>query len=146
MTSPETPTTEDAQELGVGTALRQLGDANFRLLFVSKLISAFGSAMAPVGAVSYGGLAVLAIADLIALTFTVFLAAIIIRVIISWISPGQYNPVIGLVDKIAEPVLRPIRKFLPAMGGIDLSPLFATLLLLVAKMLVVPPIIYFGSF
>ena len=105
-----------------------------------------GSAMAPVGAVSYGGLAVLAIADLIALTFTVFLAAIIIRVIISWISPGQYNPVIGLVDKIAEPVLRPIRKFLPAMGGIDLSPLFATLLLLVAKMLVVPPIIYFGSF
>ena len=58
--------------------------------------------MAPVGAASYGGLIVFAIADLIALTFTVFLGAIIIQVILSWISPGQYNPLIGLVHKIAE--------------------------------------------
>lgn len=105
-----------------------------------------GSVMAPIGAVSYGGLLVLSIADLVALVFTVFLVAVIIRVIISWISPGQYNPVVGLVDKLAAPVLRPIRKFLPPMGGIDLSPLFASLLLLVAKMLVVPPLVYLGSF
>jgi len=105
-----------------------------------------GSAMAPIGAVSYGGLLVLCIADLIALVFTVFLVAVIIQVIISWVSPGQYNPVIGLVNKLAAPVLNPIRKFIPPMGGIDLSPLFASLLLLVAKMLIVPPIIHLGSF
>jgi len=94
-----------------------------------------GSAMAPIGAVSYVGLLVL-----------VFLVAVIIQVIISWISPGQYNPVIGLVNKLAAPVLGPIRKFIPPMGGIDLSPMFASLLLLVGKMLIVPPIIYLGSF
>jgi YggT family protein len=71
---------------------------------------------------------------------------VIIRVILSWISPGQYNPVIGLVNKLAEPVLKPIRKFIPPLGGLDLSPLFATLLILVAKMLIVPPIIYLGNF
>jgi YggT family protein len=105
-----------------------------------------GGVMAPIGGVSYGGLFVFCIADLIALTFTIFMVAVIIQVVLSWVSPGNYNPVIGLVNKLAEPVLRPLRKLLPALGGIDLSPLLATLLLLVAKMLVVPPIVYLGNF
>ena len=105
-----------------------------------------GGVMAPIGATSYAGLLLFSVADLIALILTVFLIAVIIRVILSWISPGQYNPVIGLVNKLAEPVLKPIRKLIPPLGGLDLSPLFATLLILVAKMLIVPPIIYLGNF
>ena len=105
-----------------------------------------GGVMAPIGAVSYGGLFVYCIADLLALLLTVFLVAIIIQVVISWVSPGHYNPVIGLVNRIAEPVLKPVRKLLPPMGGIDLSPLFASLLLVVAKMLLIPPLIQLGSF
>jgi len=102
--------------------------------------------IAPIGTTSYGGLLIYCIADLIALWLTVLLVAVIIKVILSWINPGHYNPVIGLVDKIAEPVLRPIRKLLPPLGGFDLSPLFASLLILVAKMLIVPPIVYLGNF
>jgi YggT family protein len=105
-----------------------------------------GGVMAPIGSVSYAGLFVLSIADLVALVLTVFLGAIIIQVIISWVSPGNYNPVIGLVNRLADPILKPIRKFIPPLGGIDLTPLFASLLLLVAKMLIVPPIIFLGSF
>ena len=56
---------------------------------------------APIGAVSYLGLFIYAIADLVSLTLTVFLIAIIIQVVLSWINPGQYNPVIGLVNSIA---------------------------------------------
>ena len=104
-----------------------------------------GGVMAPLS-VSYGGLLVFSIADLVALLLTVFLVAIIIKVILSWVNPGHYNPVIGLVDRLAEPVLRPVRRFIPPIGGLDLSPLFATLLVLVAKMLIVPPIIYLGNF
>lgn len=104
-----------------------------------------GGVMAPLS-VSYGGLLVFSIADLVALLLTVFLVAIIIKVILSWVNPGHYNPVIGLVDRLAEPVLRPVRKIVPPIGGLDLSPLFATLLVLVAKMLIVPPIIYLGNF
>ncbi len=105
-----------------------------------------GGVIAPIGTASYGGLLVYCIADLIALWLTVMLIAVIIKVILSWINPGHYNPVIGLVDKIAEPVLGPIRKLLPPLGGFDLSPLFASLLILVAKMLIVPPIVYLGNF
>ena len=105
-----------------------------------------GGVLAPIEGVSYGGLLVFCIADLVALVLTVFLVAVIIKVILSWISPGQYNPVIGLVNKLAEPVLKPIRKLIPPIGGLDLSPLIGTLLILVAKMLIVPPIIVLGSF
>jgi YggT family protein len=104
-----------------------------------------GGVMAPLS-VSYGGLLVFSVADLVALVLTVFLVAIIIKVILSWVNPGHYNPVIGLVDRLAQPVLRPVRKIVPPIGGLDLSPLFATLLVLVAKMLIVPPIIYLGNF
>ncbi len=105
-----------------------------------------GSAVAPILGVSYGGLVVYCIADLVALTFTIFLVAVIIEVILSWIAPGNRNPVIGLVHRLAEPVLRPVRRVIPPVGGLDLSPLFATLILLVGKMLVVPPIVYLGTF
>jgi YggT family protein len=104
-----------------------------------------GGVMAPLS-VSYGGLLVFSVADLVALILTVFLVAIIIKVILSWVNPGHYNPVIGLVDRLAQPVLRPVRKIVPPIGGLDLSPLLATLLVLVAKMLIVPPIIYLGNF
>ena len=104
-----------------------------------------GGVMAPLS-ISYGGLLVFSIADLIALLLTVFLVAVIIKVILSWVNPGHSNPVIGLVDKIAEPVLRPVRKFIPSIGGLDLSPMIAILLILVVKMLIVPPIIYLGNF
>ena len=105
-----------------------------------------GSVNAAIGAVSYGGLLVMSIADLVSLALTVFLIAIIIKVILSWVNPGAYNPVIGLVDRLADPVLKPVRRLIPPLGGLDLSPLFATLALLVVKMLVVPPIVYLGQF
>ncbi|MEM7562833.1 MAG: YggT family protein [Pseudomonadota bacterium] len=105
-----------------------------------------GGFAAPIGSVSYAGLAIFSLADLVALLVMVFLIAIFIQVILSWINPGNYNPMIGLVHKIAEPVLKPIRKMLPSMGGLDLSPLFAMLALLVARMLIVPPLIALGSF
>lgn len=105
-----------------------------------------GNVTAAIGSVSYAGLVIYAFADLLALTLTIFLIAIIIQVILSWVNPGQYNPVIGLVNSIAEPALRPFRRILPNMGGLDLSPLFASLGILVLKMLVIPPIVYLGSF
>jgi len=121
--------------------------AKFMLMRALEIPGAhIGGVMAPIGAVSYAGLFIYCIADLIALTLTIFLVAVFVQVVISWISPGQHNPVIGLVARIADPALKPIRKFVPLIGGLDLSPIFAILLLSVLKMLVIPPIIYLGSF
>lgn len=80
----------------------------------------------------------LAVASAFALLFTIvrlFTYAIIIRVIISWISPGNYNPAIELIASLTDPIIRPFRKLLPPMGGFDISPLFALLALGVATIL-----------
>jgi len=59
------------------------------------------------------------------LTLRVYLFIILIYVIMSWISPGTYNPAARLMESIAQPVLRPLRRLLPSIGGLDLSALFA---------------------
>ena len=65
---------------------------------------------------------------LITLLLTYFVL-IIARVIISWIANQSRHPLIPLIYQLTEPVLRPISKLLPPMGGIDLSPLFALIAL-----------------
>jgi YggT family protein len=99
-----------------------------------------GNTVAFVGSVSYLGLLIYSIADLISLFLSIFLIAILIQVIMSWINPGNYNPVIGLVNTLATPALRPIQKLIPPIGGLDISPLFAMLAIVILKMLLIPPI------
>ena len=50
---------------------------------------------------------------------------IIAMVLLSWVGRGLRHPVIPLVYQLADPVLRPFRRIIPPIGGIDLSPLFA---------------------
>lgn len=65
---------------------------------------------------------------LIALLLTYFVL-IIARVIISWFANQSRHPLIPLVYQLTEPVLRPIKKLLPSLGGVDLSPLLALIAL-----------------
>jgi len=50
---------------------------------------------------------------------------IIALVILSWIGPRARHPIVPLIFQLTDPVLAPIRRFLPALGGFDLSPLVA---------------------
>jgi len=104
-----------------------------------------GGTLVSIDGAGYLGLLIYSLADLISLFLTIFLIAIIIQVILSWVNPGHYNPVVGLVNTLAAPALRPVKKIVPAIGGLDLSPIIATLMIFVAKMLIIPPIIYLGS-
>ncbi|EAT13029.1 YggT family protein [Bermanella marisrubri] len=54
---------------------------------------------------------------------------ILIMVISSWIAPQSSNPALELLHQIIEPVMKPIRKVMPDMGGLDLSPIIAFLLI-----------------
>jgi YggT family protein len=58
-----------------------------------------------------------------------YLFAILIFAVLSFVSPGTYNPLSSMLASICEPVLRPFRRLIPPIGGIDLSPLFALLIL-----------------
>jgi len=86
------------------------------------------------------GAALLAIPELISLFINVFLFAILIQVIISWINPGSYNPAIGLIHSLTEPLLAPVRRRMPNMGGLDLSPMVVMIGLVVLEMLLIPPV------
>jgi YggT family protein len=68
----------------------------------------------------------------------VFIYGIVIQALLSWINPGTYNPAVNLLHTLTEPVLRPVRRLLPPISGMDLSPLLAILALEVVRRLVVP--------
>ena len=59
-----------------------------------------------------------------ALTISIFL-----RSVLSWIMPGQANAFTDIIYHVTEPILRPIRRILPRMGYVDLSPFVAIVLL-----------------
>lgn len=86
------------------------------------------------------GLTLYATVELITLGFYVFLFSIFILALLSWINPGQYNPVNHLLHQIAEPVMRPARNIIPPMSGIDLSPMFAMVVLWLFKLLLLDPV------
>jgi YggT family protein len=88
--------------------------------------------------ISSAVLIITTLATLVSLLLDVFMFAIIIEVIISWMNPGSYNPVSSLLHSLTSPLLRPIRHLIPPIAGIDLAPLFAIIGLQVLRMLVMP--------
>lgn len=90
----------------------------------------------------FGSLAWLAVVDAITLIINVWFFAVLIRAILSWISPGGHNPIAEILDRITDPLLRPVRRMIPLIGGIDLSPLVVLIGLQVLKMLLVPPLLH----
>lgn len=81
-----------------------------------------------------------AVPALLELAINIFLFSVLIMVILSWLSPGGYNPAAGLLYNLTEPVLKPVRKILPPMGGLDLSPMLVMIGLVLLKMLLIPPL------
>lgn len=81
-------------------------------------------------------LAIRAVHDLVELTFDVFIVALFIQAILSWVNPDPYNPVNSLLQAVTFPVLRPIKNVIPPISGIDLSVLVAIIGLMFFKRLV----------
>ncbi len=63
---------------------------------------------------------------------------IVIRALLSWVSPDPYNPIVQFIERTTEPVLAPFRRLIPTHRiGIDLSPLLALLLLYFLKIFLI---------
>lgn len=90
------------------------------------------------GGVPLQALVFVSLTELVDLLFKVFIYGILIQAILSWVNPGAYNPAVSLLHSLTEPVLRPVRRVLPPISGMDLSPLLAILALEVLRRLVVP--------
>jgi YggT family protein len=70
-----------------------------------------------------GAIVYYALLRIIVLLIRLYFFSILVYAILSWVSPGQWNPLTGLLASLTEPVLRPIRRIIPPIGGLDLSPL-----------------------
>ena len=79
-------------------------------------------------------------AELISMLLNLYLVAIIVQALLSWVQPDAYHPAMTLLYSLTEPVLRPFRQVVPVLGGIDLSPLAALITIQVLKMLILPPL------
>jgi YggT family protein len=119
-------------------SIRQYDTSALLLMLLLQLLSLVIVVMLRGASVPFITLLLVAIGELVVLAFNVFIFAIVIQVIISWVSPGTYNPVNALLYSITRPIMAPVQRLIPPISGIDLSPLIALIGLQVLKMLVLP--------
>ena len=90
------------------------------------------------------GLVVLALADLVDFVLLLYIVLILGRVVLSFVGSDSYHPIVPLVLQLTEPVLRPFRRLLPDIGGIDFSPMVVLLAITLARVLVAKPLLDLG--
>ena len=70
-----------------------------------------------------------ALLDLGILSAGLFMLIIIVHILLGWFAPHVVNPVTAMVHTMAEPFLRPFRRFIPPLGGFDITPVIPMILL-----------------
>ncbi len=76
-----------------------------------------------------------ALSRIIDLAFTLYSFAIIARSLLPWFQVDPYHPAVQFLIRITEPLLAPIRRSIPRLGGLDFSPMVALLLLYALQLL-----------
>ena len=63
---------------------------------------------------------------------------VIARAVLSWVSPDPYNPIVRIINQLSEPLLFPVRRRVPYLGGVDFSPMIVLLVLMFMDNFLVP--------
>ncbi len=81
----------------------------------------------------------MALAQLMLTVLSLYTWVIIIRALISWVSPDPRNPIVQILSRLTEPVLKPLRQLVPPSktGGLDVSPILAILLIQLIRYIVI---------
>jgi YggT family protein len=90
------------------------------------------------------GLAVMSIGKLLMLTSYVFMFAVLVLVILSWVQPQGHNPMVGFMRTLADPLMRPARRLIPPLGMMDVSALVVLLGIGIIQRLFIAPILGLG--
>ena len=89
---------------------------------------------------------ILALANLIYIVSNAYIWIVIARAVISWVNIDPYNPIVRFLIQVTDPVLYQIRKRLPPMGGLDLSPMILILAIVFLQSFLVPTLNHFGQY
>jgi YggT family protein len=93
----------------------------YALIMLLLLLTGRSAGIVPIG--------LTALIELAILSLNMFFFVVLIKIILSWVAPQNYNPVTAMLTTLSEPVLRPFRRLVPPIGGLDISPIFAIVLL-----------------
>lgn len=69
---------------------------------------------------------------------------VVLRALLSFVSPDPRSPFVQILNRISDPILKPFRRLVPPLGGLDLSPLFALLVLQLVRVLIAAPLAELG--
>ena len=121
-------------------SIGKIDTSSLILVFSLQMLADFSILMLKGVTINIGALTILSITQLVSLLINVFIFAVFARAILSWLNPGTFNAASSILATLTEPLLDICRKVIPDLGGIDLSPLAALLLLQLAKMVILPPL------
>jgi len=121
-------------------SIGKIDTSSLVLVLALQMLADFSILLLKGVTINIGALTILSITQLISLLINVCIFAVFARAILSWVNPGTFNAAASILATLTEPLLDLCRKVIPDLGGIDLSPLAALLLLQLAKMVLLPPL------
>lgn len=122
--------------------LGRLETATFILIFVFEIAKFFLVSYLTFGMPNAAALPLLAFGDFLQLVLQVFTFAIILQVILSYVQP--MSPLSGVLMRITSPIMYPLHRLIPPIGGFDITPIPALILLQLLSILLVNPILQLG--
>ena len=114
---------------------RGLDLAAVALAFALQLIEVLLVALLFGRALGVGGLLLLTVMELLKLLINIYLWGVIIQAVLSWVNPDPYHPAARVLAQLTAPLLRPARRLLPPISGVDLSPMLVVVALIFVSLL-----------
>jgi len=93
---------------------------------------------------AFSGVLVFSLGVLLQYLVWILIIAVIVRIVASWLATS-YNPMLGLLDSLTEPIMAPARRLIPPFGGIDFSPILVIIFLNLTRILIVDPLLDQGN-
>lgn len=121
-------------------AVGRIDSSSLVLALLLQMVANFAILAIKGVGISVVALALLSFTDLLKMLLDIFVYAIFAGAIISWFAPGSYSGASSLLYSLTDPLLNVCRRVVPDLGGIDLSPLVALVLLQLTKMMILPPL------
>lgn len=121
-------------------AMGRIDTSSLVLALILQILANFAILAVKGVSINVLALGILSFTDLLKMLLDIFVYAIFAGAILSWFAAGAYGSAASLLYSLTEPLLGVCRRVIPDLGGIDLSPLVALVLLQLAKMMILPPL------
>lgn len=112
--------------------LKPRGRIDFASLIIAIAVKAIGITLAVylsghLGAADVASVLIGGVAGVLKTILDLYFFVLVISIVLSWVAPQANHPGALLVAQLSEPLMAPVRKIIPSLGGLDLSPIFVFL-------------------